>query len=354
MRHSVLAVEISDPREAELPAVGHLTLVDPESGRPRPGQHLQARRARALRRTRARTSGDGRARATSPADRSRAAVHRGPTGYWRWGATWLMSLRLAAPFGWPRLPWFPSPSPPRSPPAGARGAMRSVSRRCRRCSSPRRAELVVAPRPRCARACRDRGARAGARATTRILRRFDQGRVDHACHRPLRIDGVDRCPADEAGCRRARRQRLHRQAARRGAPWSDRLFDLARRRAGARRQPQPSAGARPISTSCSACRPACRPSRSRSFRSLPRSARSTARSTERRSFRSGSSSWSPPRPRAPGLADPAGASRRSPLRPRAARRARGLHLLARHRSRASLRRAAPRRIRLGVRRVRSP
>ncbi len=32
MRHSVLAVEILDPREAELPAVGHLALVDPESG----------------------------------------------------------------------------------------------------------------------------------------------------------------------------------------------------------------------------------------------------------------------------------------------------------------------------------
>ncbi|MDQ6775999.1 MAG: DUF58 domain-containing protein [Actinomycetota bacterium] len=32
VRHSVLALEISDPREGELPAVGHLTLVDPESG----------------------------------------------------------------------------------------------------------------------------------------------------------------------------------------------------------------------------------------------------------------------------------------------------------------------------------
>jgi uncharacterized protein (DUF58 family) len=32
VRHSVLAVEIVDPREADLPAVGHLTLVDPESG----------------------------------------------------------------------------------------------------------------------------------------------------------------------------------------------------------------------------------------------------------------------------------------------------------------------------------
>jgi uncharacterized protein (DUF58 family) len=32
MRHSVLAVEIADPREAEVPAVGHLALVDPETG----------------------------------------------------------------------------------------------------------------------------------------------------------------------------------------------------------------------------------------------------------------------------------------------------------------------------------
>ncbi len=32
VRHSVVAVEIVDPREAELPAAGHLALVDPESG----------------------------------------------------------------------------------------------------------------------------------------------------------------------------------------------------------------------------------------------------------------------------------------------------------------------------------
>jgi uncharacterized protein (DUF58 family) len=32
MRHSVLAVEITDPREAELPSVGHLALIDPETG----------------------------------------------------------------------------------------------------------------------------------------------------------------------------------------------------------------------------------------------------------------------------------------------------------------------------------
>jgi uncharacterized protein (DUF58 family) len=32
-RHSVLAIEIGDPREAEVPAVGRLALVDPETGR---------------------------------------------------------------------------------------------------------------------------------------------------------------------------------------------------------------------------------------------------------------------------------------------------------------------------------
>jgi uncharacterized protein (DUF58 family) len=32
VRHSVIAIEIVDPREAELPAVGHMSLVDPETG----------------------------------------------------------------------------------------------------------------------------------------------------------------------------------------------------------------------------------------------------------------------------------------------------------------------------------
>ncbi len=33
LRHSLLAIEVGDPREGELPAAGHLSLVDPESGR---------------------------------------------------------------------------------------------------------------------------------------------------------------------------------------------------------------------------------------------------------------------------------------------------------------------------------
>jgi uncharacterized protein (DUF58 family) len=32
LRHSVIAVEVVDPREAEVPAVGHLALIDPETG----------------------------------------------------------------------------------------------------------------------------------------------------------------------------------------------------------------------------------------------------------------------------------------------------------------------------------
>ena len=32
MRHSVLAVEIGDPREGELPALGVLSVIDPETG----------------------------------------------------------------------------------------------------------------------------------------------------------------------------------------------------------------------------------------------------------------------------------------------------------------------------------
>jgi len=32
MRHSVLAVEVRDPRESALPAVGRLALIDPETG----------------------------------------------------------------------------------------------------------------------------------------------------------------------------------------------------------------------------------------------------------------------------------------------------------------------------------
>ena len=42
-RHQVVAVEVIDPRELELPPVGFLTLVDPETGRQRDVQTGNAR-----------------------------------------------------------------------------------------------------------------------------------------------------------------------------------------------------------------------------------------------------------------------------------------------------------------------
>ena len=71
-RHHVVAVEIRDVREEELPRLGQLRLVDPETGRQLQGRHLQRSRALAVRRGRGagaprRGGGDrlGAARATS-------------------------------------------------------------------------------------------------------------------------------------------------------------------------------------------------------------------------------------------------------------------------------------------------
>ena len=60
-RHDVVAVEIRDPREQELPNVGELWLVDPETGRPAPRRHAQRAAARAVRRGGRRGACGGRA-----------------------------------------------------------------------------------------------------------------------------------------------------------------------------------------------------------------------------------------------------------------------------------------------------
>ena len=59
--HSVLAVEVRDPREGELPDVGHLALVDPETGE----QVEVDTRSRALRERFARIEAERRARVAS-------------------------------------------------------------------------------------------------------------------------------------------------------------------------------------------------------------------------------------------------------------------------------------------------
>jgi uncharacterized protein (DUF58 family) len=59
--HSVLAVEVRDPREGELPDVGHLALVDPETG-----EHVEVdTRSRTLRERFARIEAERRARVGS-------------------------------------------------------------------------------------------------------------------------------------------------------------------------------------------------------------------------------------------------------------------------------------------------
>ena len=81
----VLAVEIRDPREAELPHAGQLALVDPETGALRRGRHVRARAARALRRARGRAPRSAwpptlrarRRRARRAAHRSRLAARPG-------------------------------------------------------------------------------------------------------------------------------------------------------------------------------------------------------------------------------------------------------------------------------------
>ena len=66
-RHHVIAVEVRDPREQELPAVGDLWLVDPETGPPAARRHQPPQAPRALRGARR-----GRARGAG----ARAAPHR--------------------------------------------------------------------------------------------------------------------------------------------------------------------------------------------------------------------------------------------------------------------------------------
>ena len=67
-RHEVLAIEVVDPRELELPDVGLLTVVDPETGQTLRGADRQRRVPRAVRRGRRGAAGaDRRRRSAAPA-----------------------------------------------------------------------------------------------------------------------------------------------------------------------------------------------------------------------------------------------------------------------------------------------
>ena len=132
VRHSVLAVEVVDPREAELPAVGHLTLVDPETG-----ARLEVNTSR--RRVRERFAelererrADGGRRAAPAARASHHAVHRSRTGSSSWGASCDELRRPALAAGAGAGPGRARRLRPR--PRAGPGATRSASRRSRRCA----------------------------------------------------------------------------------------------------------------------------------------------------------------------------------------------------------------------------
>ena len=79
-RHDVIAVEIRDPREEELPNVGELWLVDPETGRPAARRHARRQAARPLRRGRRRGAQRSRADARGARRAPRRRSRRRATG----------------------------------------------------------------------------------------------------------------------------------------------------------------------------------------------------------------------------------------------------------------------------------
>ena len=105
-RHSVLAVEVGDPREAELPDAGHLVLVDPETGRlveaDTTSSRLRARfaAAEAERREALRRDAAPRGRrARAPEHRRRLAAGAGPPRAMSFGSPLGLLALLVVPVG---------------------------------------------------------------------------------------------------------------------------------------------------------------------------------------------------------------------------------------------------------------
>ena len=241
VRHSVLAVEIVDPREAELPAVGHLALVDPETGARIEVDTSRRPRAPAVRRARARASRGRGPRAPPPARSTTLRCRPKRTGCSRSGAT-CDDLRLATL----AVGAVARPAGDRSRRSARAGGLAlrgplpgGVDAAARRRPLDSSWQRVL---PAGVRARGDRGARVRAGAAARQLQRRRRRGLGDARHRPLRVDGRDGRRADQARRRRARRQHVHRPAPVERARRRGRVRELARRRAGAGHQPQLRAG----------------------------------------------------------------------------------------------------------------
>ena len=187
VHHSVIAIEIGDPREAEVPAVGRLALVDPETGAPRRDRHLSPQlRWRFAARERERREGVARELRRLRVDHVALCT----------GEDWLVALGrnvLAMSFGSPALAARAARGArgvvrPGASRGGARAATPSASRRSTRCSPPQAPPTLAPPSSRRARARGDCRARARAAQAPAHGARRALGGVDHARHRPLGLD----------------------------------------------------------------------------------------------------------------------------------------------------------------------
>ena len=128
-RHTVTAIEIADPREAELPDAGQLVLMDPETGAHRRGRHGLAARPRRVRRRRGRAPRAGRrgdpARPRAPRDpvhrRRLAARARAGAAMTLDAPTCLLALLVIPPVAAVYALARSAPPPLRGPLPGGRG-----------------------------------------------------------------------------------------------------------------------------------------------------------------------------------------------------------------------------------------
>ena len=135
LRHAVIAIEVVDPREGELPAVGQLMLVDPETGgliQVNTGRRRLRERFAALERERREAVAAElrrlRVQHTTPLDRSGLARRAGtPDGMSFAAPLWLLALALV-PAGVAAESW-PGAGAPRATPCGSRPCRRCVRRR---------------------------------------------------------------------------------------------------------------------------------------------------------------------------------------------------------------------------------
>ena len=238
LRHATIAIEITDPAEAELPAVGHLALVDPETGDAGLGQQLAPQireRFAELERERREAVACELRRLRHRSRRARPPIR---TGWPSWDAG---SDELRRPHSgcsrwrWCRcsLLWQRAPAGRRTRYAVRFPAVATLSRLCE--TGSRWAAQV----PAVVAVLAAMAASAVALARPQLLHRvpIGPGIVD-AGSGPLGVDGRQRCRSDPSASGDPRGEHLHRSAAVERARRRDRLLQHRRHRSTARHRPR--------------------------------------------------------------------------------------------------------------------